>query len=89
MYTLEVIPLHVLITAMSLQIIHTQSSHWAALCVCLYDSAYTSTSTDTLEVIAQLVHPKEQLIKIQMMNVAQQTGTTDYALYAMSSRSRH
>ena len=75
---------------MSLQIIHTRSSHWAALqiCdsnVCLYDSAYTSTSSDTLEVIAQLVHSKEQSIEIQMMNITQQTGTTDCALYAMST----
>ena len=50
----------------------------------LYASAYTSISTDTLEVIAQLVHTKEQSIKIQMMNVAQQSGTTDCALYAMA-----
>ena len=74
---------------MSLQIIHTRRSHWAALQFCdgnvyLYDSAYTSISTDTLEVIAQLVHTKEQSIKIQMMNVAQQSGTTDCALYAMA-----
>ena len=73
---------------MSLQIIHTRNSHSAALqiCdsdVCLYDSAYTSASTDTLEVIAQLLRCKSHSIKIEMMNIAQQTGTTDCALYAM------
>lgn len=45
--------------------------------VCLYISAYTSTSTDTLEVIAQVVRSKEHSIKIQMMNAAQQTRTTE------------
>ena len=71
---------------MSLQILHTRQSHWAAFevggsDVCLYDSAYTSASTDRLEVIPQLVRSKDQ---IQVMNVAKQTGTADCALYAMA-----
>ena len=68
--------------AKCLQIIHTRQSHWAALQVsgsdvCLYDSAYSSTSTDALQVIAQLVRSKNRSIQIQVMNIAKQTGATD------------
>ena len=75
--------------AKCLQIIHTRQSHWAALQVsgsdvCLYDSAYSSTSTDALQVIAQLVRSKNRSIQIQVMNIAKQTGATDCALYAMA-----
>ena len=52
--------------------------------MCLYDSAFKSASTDTLEVIAQLIHTKKDSIQVQMMNVSHQTGTTDCALYAMA-----
>ena len=47
----------------------------------LYDSAYTSSSEETLHIIAQLVRCKEREITVQMMNVAKQCGTTDCALY--------
>ena len=72
-------PLNCADVDMSLQIIHTRRSHWAALQFCdgnvyLYDSAYMSISTDTLEVIAQLMRAKEQSIKIHMMNIAPQLG---------------
>ena len=75
---------------MSLQIVHVRNSHWAALQICgndvyFYDSAYTSVSTDTFEVIARLVHTQDHSIKIQMMNVAQQTGTADCAWHAMAT----
>ena len=75
---------------MSLQIIHIRKSHWAALQVTgdeiyLYDSAYMSTSADTLEVIAQLVRSKDHSIKIQIMNTSKQTGAADCALYAMAT----
>lgn len=66
-------PLNYAEVNMSLQIIHTRRSHWAALQFCdsnvyLYDSAYTTVSTDTLEVTAQLMHTKEQSIKIRMLH---------------------
>ena len=74
---------------MLLQIIHTRGSHWAALQICgkdvyLYDSAYTSVTTDTLDMIAQLLRSKDHCIQIQIMNVAKQTGTTDCGLYAIA-----
>ena len=81
---------HNRLEGMSLQIIHVRKSHWAALQlsgseICLYDSAYMSTSTDTLEVIAQLVCSKDHSIKIQIMNTCKQTGAADCALYAMAT----
>ena len=76
----------------AVQIIHTRNSHWAVLQITtsntstinLYDSAYTSTSKDTVHVIAQLVRTKNHTITVNLMNVAKQTGTVDCALYAMA-----
>ena len=67
----------------SLQIIHCRSSHWAALevrgnDVCLYDSAYTTPSSDTLEVIAQLIRSPSESFTVKVMNVAKQRGKSDY-----------
>ena len=75
---------------MSLQIIHTRSSHWASLQISgtniyLYDSAYSSASTDKIEVVAQLVRSTKRFIEIQVMNVAKQSGSVDCALFAMAT----
>ena len=74
----------------SLQIIHTRNSHWASLQISgtdifLYDSAYSSASVDTLEVVAQLVRSSKKAIEIQVMNVAKQSGSVDCALFAMAT----
>ena len=74
----------------TLQVIHTRSSHWAALqvCggtggdVCLYDSVYTGMVTHTLKVIAQLIRSSDSSIRVQLMNTSKQTGSADCGLYA-------
>ena len=72
-----------------LQVIHVRKSHWATIetsgsNVYLYDSSYTSLSTDTYYTIAQLVRCKESEIKIHVMNISKQTGSTDCALFALA-----
>ena len=73
----------------ALQVIHVRKSHWAAIQtsgsnVYLYDSSYTSLSTDTFNTIAQLLRCKESEIKIHIMNISKQTGSTDCALFALA-----
>lgn len=73
----------------ALQIIHVRRSHWVALemaqsSVDVYDSSYTSITTDTQKTIAKLLHSKEKSICTNIMNVSRQAGVTDCALFAMA-----
>ena len=76
---------------MLLQIIHIRESHWAAIKmvnnkeVLLYDSAYTTISMDTVDIITKLIHCMESAATIHVMNVAKQAGMTDCALFAMAT----
>lgn len=76
---------------MLLQIIHIRESHWAAIKmvdnkeVLLYDSAYTTISMDTVDIITKLIHSMESAATIHVMNVAKQAGMTDCALFAMAT----
>ena len=76
---------------MLLQIIHIRQSHWAAFQmvnsseVLLYDSAYSTISMDTVDVITKLIRSMESTITMQVMNVPQQAGAVDCALYAMAA----
>ena len=63
----------------ALQIIHVRRSHWVALemadsSVDVYDSSYTSITTDTQKTIAKLLHCKEKFISTNIMNVSKQAG---------------
>ena len=74
---------------MVLQVLYVNSGHWACLRlqqgeVFLYDSVYSLASNDTLHIIAQLVQSKEQSLRIQLMNVAKQSGSVDCGLYALA-----
>ena len=65
-------------------------NYWAALQVVgndvrLYDSAYTTVSADTLEVIAGHIKTNAKSIKIKLMNVAKQTGVVNCGLYAIAT----
>ena len=77
--------------AQSLQIIHIKErSHWAALQlvkseIYLYDSLFSSASTETLELLAQLVKTRERFLSVNIMNVCKQTGTSDCALFAIAA----
>ena len=73
----------------ALQIIHVRRSHWVALemadsSVDVYDSSYTSLTTDTQKTIAKLLHCKEKSISTNIMNVSRQAGVTDCGLFAMA-----
>ena len=89
----EKTPLKLADQSTTLQVIHTRSSHWAALqvCggtggdVCLYDSAYTGMVTHTLKVIAQLIRSSDSSIRVQLMNTSKQTGSADCGLYALAT----
>ena len=76
---------------MLLQIIHIRGSHWAAIQmvkdneVLLYDSAYSTVTMDTVDVISKLIHCMESIITIHVMNVSKQVGATDCALFAMAT----
>lgn len=72
-----------------LQIIH-MPNHWAALQVfgsdiCLYDSAYTTISDNTLEIIAQLMNTNAKSITIKLMNVQKQIGVVNCGLHAIAT----
>ena len=77
--------------AQSLQIIHIKErSHWAALQLVkselyLYDSLFSSASAETLELLAQLVKTRERFLTFNIMNVHKQTGTSDCALFAITT----
>ena len=72
-----------------LQIIH-MTSHWGACQffqdeVHFYDSAYRSVSSETLDVITQLLNTERKSFTVKVMNVSKQTGSVDCALYAMAT----
>ena len=72
--------------------IHVCDSHWALVStigcpegvVKLYDSFYTSLSSKTATIIAQLLRHKHLSITVQVMNVSKQIGTQDCALFAIA-----
>ena len=71
-----------------LQIVHV-SSHWVACQLFLsevhfYDSAYSTVSADTLDVLAQLIHTDQNMFTVKAMNTSEQTGSVDCALYTMA-----
>ena len=76
---------------MLLQIIHIRGSHWATIQmvndneILLYDSAYSTVTLDTVDVISKLVHCVESTITIHIMNVSKQAGAMDCALFAMAT----
>ena len=51
----------------------------------LYDSLFSSASTETLELLAQLVKTRESFLSINIMNIHKQTGTSDCALFAIAA----
>ena len=75
---------------MVLQVLYINSGHWACLRVqqgevfLYYDSVYLLASNETLHIIAQLVQSKERSLRIQLMNVAKQSGSVDCGLYALA-----
>ena len=50
----------------------------------LYDSANTTISDDTLDVIAQLINTNAKSLKIKLMNVAKQVGVVNCGLHAIA-----
>ena len=50
----------------------------------MYDSAYTSVSADTFQVVARLVQCVEPSFQIQVMNISKQRGAVDCGLYAIT-----
>ena len=61
------------------------SSYFTGIDVCLYDSAYTTVSANTVEVIAKLMKTNAKSIKIKLMNVAKQTGVVNCRSYAIAT----
>ena len=74
----------------SLQILHIKDRfHWASLQVIgkdiyLYDSLFTTASTETLKIVAQLIQSKQREFTIQIMNIKKQTNTVDCGLYSIA-----
>ena len=78
----------------NLQIIHVAGcvGHWIVVStigctkeeVNVYDSLYPSTNDNTETIIARLLFTGSANIKINMMNVAKQKGSTDCGLYAIA-----
>ena len=50
-----------------------------------YDSAYTTISDDTLEIIAQFINTTAKSFTIKLMNVAKQVGVVDFGLHAIAT----
>ncbi|KAL5503163.1 hypothetical protein EMCRGX_G010071 [Ephydatia muelleri] len=76
-------------SAKLMQVIFIRKCHWACILlnenqVSLYDSAYTSVSTDTFQVVARLVQCAEPSFKIEVMNISKQNGAVDCGLYAIA-----
>ena len=76
-------------SAKFMQVIFIRKCHWACILlnenqVSLYDSAYTSVSTDTFRVVARLVQCVEPSFKIEVMNISKQSGAVDCGLYAIA-----
>ena len=74
---------------MMLQIIHIQECHWAAIRVqedevLLFDTAYTSISNTTVDVISKLLHYETSKFTIKLMNVSKQVGDSDCGLFAIA-----
>ncbi len=74
---------------LTVQILHVKNCHWATLAIedndiNLYDSAYSSISKDTMKTIANLVQCKNDSFTVNLMNLKNQTGIADCALYAMA-----
>ena len=72
-----------------LQIVH-MSSHWVACQlfpneVHFYDSAYSTVSADTLDVLAQLIRTDQSTFTVKVMSTSKQAGSVDCALYAMAT----
>jgi hypothetical protein len=76
----------------AIQIINISGSHWAVLStvgcsksmVNLYDSLYSSISSDTIKIIAHLFQFESENFSVSMMNVHKQVGTQDCALFAIA-----
>ena len=76
-------------SAKLMQVIFIRECHWACVLihenqVRLYDSAYTSVSADTFQVVARLVQCAEPSFQIQVMNISKQRGAVDCGLYAIA-----
>ena len=78
----------------NLQIVHVSGyvGHWIVVStigcdkeeVNVYDSLYPSINDNTETIIACFLHTKALNIKINIMNVAKQKGSTDCELYAIA-----
>ena len=80
-------PLHYKLSGQALQILHIRGCHWATLSIQggrveIYDTSFTSLNGDTLQTIFQLLRWKTNPLKINLMNTAKQSGSTDCGLYA-------
>ena len=72
-----------------MQVIFIRECHWACVLIhenqmSLYNSAYTSVSADTFQVVARLVKCAEPSFQIQVMNISRQRGAVDCGLYAIA-----
>ena len=72
-----------------LQIVH-MTFHWVACQlfsneVHFYDSAYSTVSAETLDVLAQLIHTDQKTFTVKVMNTSKQAGSVDCTLYAMAT----
>ena len=75
----------------SLQILHVNNNHWAGLsyfdnCICYYDSSYSTLSSTTKLVIANLFHSQcnGSKLNIHIKDVTHQSGVVDCGLYAVA-----
>jgi len=74
-----------------LQILYVQErAHWIAIYISnsevyLYDSMFTSASTKTLQIVAQILQTKQPHFSVNYLNVSRQAGTTDCGLYTIAA----
>ena len=76
----------------ALQVINTGRSHWVLIStinclqgeVRLYNPLYTSLSSETKTIIAQLMCTEKPSVAVHIMNVSKQAGTQDCGLFAIA-----
>ena len=73
-----------------IQILHVDGNHWIAVehvssdCVNIYDSVYSSVSTDTKIQIASLLHTGNQKITLKIHKVQFQDKDSDCGAYSIA-----
>ena len=66
------------------------TSHWVACQlfsneVHFYDSADSTVSAETLDVLAQLIRTDQKIFTVKVVNTSKQAGSVDCVLYAMAT----